>query len=109
MLMVAAFLLHLIQLFLYPMNPKWFITLTGTIAYAIASYGLYKDKSYGYYITVCVPVAGVLFVAIFILLGLSSELGYSEINPFTLLAAVVEMPAILLSLYIIKIKKNEFK
>ncbi len=102
--MIIACLLHLIQLFLYPINPKWFITLIGTIAYAISSYGLYQNKVYGYYTTVCVPIAGVLFVGIFVIFGFSNDLGYSEINPFTLMAAVVELPAIILSLYLIKKK-----
>lgn len=51
-LMFIACLLHLIQLPLYPVGPRWFIALTGTIAYGIASYGLYKNKKYGYFITV---------------------------------------------------------
>jgi len=103
-LMIVACLLHLVQLFLYPVDPKWFIALTGTFVYAIANYGLYKNKAYGYYITVCVPIAGVVFVGVFAVLGLSSELGYGELNPFTLMAAVVEIPAIILSVYMIQQK-----
>ena len=35
-LMVCACLLHLIQLFLYPLNPKWFVALIGAVVYGTA-------------------------------------------------------------------------
>lgn len=101
-LMVIACLLHFIQLFLYPLiNPKYFITLIGTLAYAIASYGLYNKKEYGYYITICFPIAGAIVIGIVAIFGLSGDFGYGQLNPFTLMAAVVEIPAIILSLYIL--------
>ena len=104
-LMIIACILHLIQLFIYPIEPKYFITLIGAIGYAIASIGLYQDQKYGYYITICFPIVGVIFVGVFALLGLSNELGYGELNPFTLIAAFLEIPAIILSIYILK-KEN---
>ena len=102
---IAAFL-HLIQLFLFPVNFKWMVSLIGTVAYSIASFGLYQNKKFGYYITIIFPIAGVLFVGIFVLLGFAEVIGYGEINPYTLLAAVVEIPAIILSLIALKKGRN---
>ena len=95
-LMAAASLLHLVQLFIYQINPKWFVTLTGTVAYAIAAFGIYRQAMYGYYITVSVPVIGVIMFILLVAFDIRKQIGYETINPYTKAAAVVEIPAILM-------------
>ena len=100
-LMTAAALLHWVQLFIYPITPKFIITATGGLAYTVAAVGIYSEQLYGYYITALVPVAGVCIGIIILVFGLREKMGYTKINPYTLTAAIVESPAVVMCIIIL--------
>lgn len=101
-LMSCVSLLHLVQLVLYPINAKWFVALIGGIVYATASLGIARNRRYAYFLATFFPVLAALFVVTVLALGVRAPAGGMRFNPFTAIAAVVEMPAVVLGAALIR-------
>ncbi len=108
-LMILASLFHLIQLFIIPINLKWYIALLGAITYGFASLGIYFNKSFGYYLAIIFPTIGGILIAIILLIAAITHVKFLEFNVFTIFAAIVEIPAVLISIYLIKKRLLIFK
>ena len=101
-LMIFAAFFHVIQLFFILIDFKWFVALSGFILYTIASIGVYKNKKFGYYISVIFPtIGGVTIISVFIIAFLT-QVQFLTFNIFTALAAIVEIPAVILSIILLK-------
>jgi len=101
LLMGLACALHLIQLPLYPVDRKWVAALVGTLLYAMATVLIHRNKQLGYWLATVGPLVAAAFVG-GILLGLIPRPPDMTFNPFTAMAALVEAPAVLLGLLLIR-------
>lgn len=100
-LMICASLLHLIQLILYPINPKWTVALVGFTVYTLSSIGIAKRWRWGYYLATFFPIFAGLFVATVLAFGPPVSAGGMKFNPFTALAAAVELPGVVIGFLLI--------
>jgi hypothetical protein len=104
-LIMCACLLHLLQLFLYPLNPKWFVALIGAVLYGTAASGIHRDARFGYYLAIGVPILAGMFVAGIFALRVPERADGIQFNVFTALAALVEIPAVLLGVILMRKQK----
>lgn len=116
-LMICASLLHIVQLILYPVNPKWYVALVGSTVYTLASIGITKRWRWGYYLATGFPIFAGLFVLAVLAFGPPvSGQGINgqgingqgiKFNPFTALAAAVELPGVVIGFLLIGEGKRE--
>lgn len=102
-LMILATFFHFVQMFLAPINLKWYIALLGAIAYAFASLGIYLNKKFGYYITIIIPAIGGILIIIVLLIAFITQIEIIQFNIFTMFATIVEIPAVIISIFLIRI------
>lgn len=97
-LMGLAALLHAAQLPLYPVNAKWWVAFSAAIAYTVSTFGIVRRQTFGYAIACGLPILASIFVGLVLVVGPPPGLqGQMQFNPFTALAAVVEVPAVFLA------------
>ena len=101
-LMIFAAFFHIIQLFLIPIDFKWFVALTGFILYTIACMGVYKNKKFGYYISIIFPIFGGISIISVFMIVIFTQVQLLTFDIFTALAAIVEIPAVILSIIVLK-------
>lgn len=100
-LMICASLLHLIQLVLYPINPKWIVALVGFTVYTLSSLAILKHWRWGYYLATFFPIFAGLFVVAMLAFGPPVSAGGMKFNPFTAMAAAVELPGVVIGFLLI--------
>jgi hypothetical protein len=104
-LMIFAAIFHLIQLPLFPVDFRWYITLTGFILYTVASLGVSQNKEFGFYLSILFPVIGGCAILIIYMIAAITDVTLLIFNLFTALAAIVEIPAVFLSIIYIRANK----
>lgn len=97
-LMALACLLHAAQLVLYPVNAKWWVALSATLVYGAATQGIRARRLFGYGLAFGFPLLAAVFVGLVLLVGPPPGVqGELKFNPLTAVAAVIEVPAVLLA------------
>jgi len=101
-LMILAAFFHVIQLFLIQIDFKWVVALTGFILYTIASIGVFLNKKFGYIISIIFPTIGGVAIITVSIIAILTQVQLLTFNIFTLLAAFVEIPAVILSIILLR-------
>jgi len=97
-LMALACLLHAVQLVLYPVNAKWWVAMSAAVVYGTATWGIRARRRYGYGLAFGFPLLAAVFVGLVLLIGPPPGVqGQLKFNPFTAIAAVIEVPAVVLA------------
>jgi hypothetical protein len=105
-LMIFAAIFHLIQLPLFPVDFRWYIALTAFILYMVASVGVSQKKQFGFYLSILFPVIGGCAIIIVFMIATITDVALLTFNLFTALAAIVEIPAVILSVVYLRANRR---